>query len=500
MGPQWASADERQPLWATPDELEDDSTRTSGDCNNKRHLGIFSTTLLLANRMIGAAIFSVPSSILLSVGSVGAALSLWLLGLILTLCGFYIWLELGSLMPRTGGEKVYLETAYPRPYRLLTTIYAVYVLLAFPGLSSVVVTDNTLLALGVTASEAGKRIFSIAVLILVSALLSISREWSVRIANSLTLLKLAILSLIILSALAIVVGVIPSEVDVNANFRQPFAGSSTNIYDYTVALFKVLESFLGWNNASLVLGEVKNPRKTLKVAGLLGVGSVGVLYLLVNVSYFVVAKQGDIGQAGMQLVARLLGNIFGSATTRVTAAMVALSSLGSLVSTAFAFTRVFRELGIEGAIPAAGILAKTTPSGNPAPTTSAFVFGASVVAIALLPFGDAYAFLLDVSQYELAIIYCAVAIGLFIIRQSIPATEYPFRVWTWVPCVFLTCQVCLVVSPFISPSGASDTNLPYWLTPAVALLVFGFGVLYWRWNRVSTSTVEQQARIQPDTL
>jgi amino acid transporter len=83
--------------------------------------------------MIGAAIFSVPSSILLSVGSVGAALTLWLLGLILTLCGFYIWLELGSLMPRTGGEKVYLETAYPRPYRLLTTIYAVYVLLAFPG-------------------------------------------------------------------------------------------------------------------------------------------------------------------------------------------------------------------------------------------------------------------------------------------------------------------------------------------------------------------------------
>jgi amino acid transporter len=255
------------------------------------------------------------------------------------------------------------------------------------GLSSVVVTDNVLLALNVVASEAGKRVLSIAVLVLVAALLSISREWSVRIVNSLTLLKLAILSLIILAALAIVVGVIPSDVDVNANFRQPFAGSSSNIYDYTVALFKVLESFLGWNNASLVLGEVKNPRRTLKVAGLLGVGSVGLLYLLVNVSYFVVATPGDISEAGMQLVARLLGNIFGSATTRVTAAMVALSSLGSLVSTAFAFTRVFRELGIEGAIPAASILAKTTSFGNPAPATSAFVFGASVVAIGLLPFG-----------------------------------------------------------------------------------------------------------------
>jgi hypothetical protein len=47
MVSQWASADEHQPLWATPDELEDDSNSSSRGDNNKRHLGIFSTTLLL---------------------------------------------------------------------------------------------------------------------------------------------------------------------------------------------------------------------------------------------------------------------------------------------------------------------------------------------------------------------------------------------------------------------------------------------------------------------
>ncbi|KNG89903.1 amino acids transporter [Aspergillus nomiae NRRL 13137] len=472
-----ASASERQPLWARPDELEDNDNK---DPNNKRHLGLFSTALLLTNRMIGAAIFSVPSSIFLSVGSVGAALSIWVVGIILTFCGFYIYLELGCLMPRTGGEKVYFDTAYPRPYRLASTLYAFYVLFGFPGLASIVVADNALLAFNIATNEAGQRLTAVGVMALVTACLSISREWSVRIVNSLTLLKLATFLLILATAFAIVVGVLPRNVDTGVDFRQPFAGSSTTVYDYTVSLFKVLESFLGWNSASMVLGEVKNPRKTLKVAGLLGVGAVGILYLLINVSYFIVATPDDISRAGVQLVARLLGNIFGSAASRVTAAMVALSTFGSMISTAFAVTRVIRELAVEGIVPAADILSKSSKSGNPATATSVFMFAPSVVAVLLLPFGDAYAFLLDVNQYLLVMVYGAVVVGLFIIRQYVPAADYPFRVWTWVPYLFLACQVFLLLSPLASSNGAGDTSLPFWLAPAVSFFVIGLGILYWR--------------------
>ncbi|KAB8229059.1 amino acid/polyamine transporter I [Aspergillus alliaceus] len=472
-----ASDDERQPLWAGPDQLED---RGNTGSSNNRHLGLSSTALLLTNRMIGAAIFSVPSSIFLSVGSVGAALSLWVIGIMITFCGFYIYLELGCLLPHTGGEKVYLDTAFPRPYRLASTLYAFYILFGFPGMASVVIADNTLFAFNVTASEIGQRALAVGIMALVAAALSISREWSVRIVNSLSLLKLATFLLILSTALAIVVGVIPSNGDLGANFHHPFAHSSTSVYDYSVSLFKVLESFLGWNSASLVLGEVKNPQRTLKVAGLLSVGSVGLLYLLINVSYFIVATPSDIGQAGTQLVARLLGNVFGSAASRVTAGMVALSTFGSSVSTAFAVTRVIRELAAEGITPAASILSKTSRSGNPAIATSVFMFGPSVVAVLLLPSGDAYAFLLDVNQYMLAMVYGAVVVCLFIIRQNVSSAEYPFQVWTWVPWLFLACQIYLVVSPLASPSGPGDTNLPYWLAPVVSFLVIGLGVLYWR--------------------
>ena len=79
--------------------------------------------------MIGTGVFATPSSILHSVGSVGASLMLWVLGLVLSLCGLFVWLELGTMYPRSGGEKVYLEAVYRRPKHLSTLIFAAYAIL-----------------------------------------------------------------------------------------------------------------------------------------------------------------------------------------------------------------------------------------------------------------------------------------------------------------------------------------------------------------------------------
>jgi L-type amino acid transporter 9 len=75
--------------------------------------------------MVGTGIFATPASIIAGVGSVGAALLLWVLGIVISFCGLFVWLEFGSLFPRSGGEKVYLEVAYPRPRLLATTLFAI---------------------------------------------------------------------------------------------------------------------------------------------------------------------------------------------------------------------------------------------------------------------------------------------------------------------------------------------------------------------------------------
>ncbi|MCJ1465141.1 hypothetical protein MMC07_003757 [Pseudocyphellaria aurata] len=91
-----------------------------------RKLGFFSTSLLIVNRMVGTGIFSTPSTIMQATDSVGVSLLFWLLGGITTFW-LFVYLELGMAIPRSGGEKVYLERIYRRPKYLATCIFAVEV-------------------------------------------------------------------------------------------------------------------------------------------------------------------------------------------------------------------------------------------------------------------------------------------------------------------------------------------------------------------------------------
>ena len=84
---------------------------------------------LSIGRIIGTGIFSTPATITASVGSVGAALMLWVLGFVLSLAGLCVWLEFGCMFPRSGGEKVYLEAVYRWPRFLATVVFSTQAIL-----------------------------------------------------------------------------------------------------------------------------------------------------------------------------------------------------------------------------------------------------------------------------------------------------------------------------------------------------------------------------------
>ena len=90
-------------------------------------------------RIIGTGVFSTPSSILNSVGSIGASLMLWALGFLLSFCGLFVWVEYGTMFPRSGGEKVYLEIVYKKPKYLATIVFATNaILLGFTSAGCIV--------------------------------------------------------------------------------------------------------------------------------------------------------------------------------------------------------------------------------------------------------------------------------------------------------------------------------------------------------------------------
>lgn len=200
-------------------------------------------------------------------------------------------------------------------------------------------------------------------------------------------MKILILFLIILSGLRALGGDLPQIPHPASSLATPFAGSSSDVSHYTNALFKILATYQGWSNAAYVLDEVHNPRKVLKIAGIVGVGTVGLLYILTNISYFIVATPEEISKTGVTVVALLIGKVFGSTMLWLTAALAALSSFGSLMTASFSMSRVVREFAKEGLVPYSHFFAASTPSGSPS-TAFLLVFLSSAVMILFIPFGQ----------------------------------------------------------------------------------------------------------------
>ncbi|EPE09823.1 high affinity methionine permease [Ophiostoma piceae UAMH 11346] len=451
-----------------------------------RHLGLFSTTFLIVGRIIGTGIFSTPSSITNSVSSVGAALMLWVLGLALSYAGLLVWLEFGCMFPRSGGEKVYLEAVYKRPRFLATIVFAVQAIaLGFTASGCIVFASNIVIAAGRSPGEWEKRAIAIGVIVFVTLIHTLVPKTGVYLMNIIGSIKVIILLFIIVTGWVVLSGRIDAVPDPHASFRDAFSGSATSSNLYATALFKVLNSYAGWSNAAYVLNEVKRPVHTLKIAGPLGLGICGVLYLLANVAYFSAATPKEIANSGITVASYFVGKVYGPTARRVLSVFVAISALGNVLTVTFAQARVNQELAKEGVIPFQKFWASTWPSGSPS-AGLLLHFIPSFIVIVAIPFGDAFNFIIDVEGYPSAVLSAFVVVGLFILRWRAPDITRPFRVWLPVAFFFLVGQSFLLVAPFLRPPGGKgDTSLPYWLYPIIGIVVLIGGIVYWAvWRKL----------------
>lgn len=198
--------------------------------------------------------------------------------------------------------------------------------------------------------------------------------------------KIFILLFIVLTGLVLLTFGIATVPDPGASFRNPFAGSSHSSYDYALALFKVIATYAGWSNASYVLNEVKNPVRTLKIAGPLGLSTVGIFYFFANIAFFSAATPQEIGESGVTVAALFLGKVFGEGARRVAGAFVATSALGNIMTVSFSLSRVDQELAKEGMLPFSRFWASNWPTGSPSAALFLVFFYTCFIIVAV-PFG-----------------------------------------------------------------------------------------------------------------
>ncbi|KAJ6785469.1 hypothetical protein PWT90_01179 [Aphanocladium album] len=341
--------------------------------SDERKLGIMSTAFLIINNMIGTGIFSAPAAVFSATGSVGISLMMWFVGGILAFCGLSVYLELGLAMPRSGGEKNYLERIYRRPRHLTTCILAAQmVLLGFSSGNAIAFGQLIVNACSSTmANESwAARAIGIGCVTFAVLLHSLLPQWGVRLMNVMGMFKVVVMLVIAFSGFAALAGY--RGTDDPHNFEHSFSKADMerygagSFYAYSNAIFSIIYSFSGWETANYVLSEVRNPRRTLAIAAPLAVGTVTILYMLANIAYFAAVRKLDLSTSELLVSALFFRNMFGeSAASKTLPVFVAVSSLGSVLATSFAHSRLNQELGKDRILPFGRFWASNAPCNAP---------------------------------------------------------------------------------------------------------------------------------------
>lgn len=505
-------------------------------------LGVLSAINIIVGKTMGVGAYSVPSAIFSGVGSVGMTLLLWVVGSLISFCGLAVYMDLGTAMPRSGGERIYLERIFRKPYMLATCMFMSYVvLLGFSTPNAIVLGEH---ALYVTGGQQDNRWIVRLIAVLAVTILCYIHARHPRLGlgliNVLGVAKILILVVVVIAGVAgglmgvgaerkgrwldvAMVGDVPSST-AQRNFHAIWEGSSTQPYDYATALLKVLYCFRGYSTANQVLSDVRDPVRTLKVAAPVALTLVSVAYLAINVAFFLVVDKDEFCSAGVVMAAVFFRKVFGDGlAVHILPLFVVVSAAGNIAATVFTQARVNEELAKEGILPAFW-LSKPKPTTNPLtrPITSSRArslsssksslvsspaavttpsrgillhWAVSVAAIILPPPGKLYNFLVDIGGYPVSLLSVAVSLGLLHLHRDLRHYNTPCRAPRAAIVVFAASNCLLLVLPWVPPAGglAGDSGrFPSWAYPVTSLVVLALGAVYWLFWRTSTTAAEKR--------
>ncbi|KAH7081787.1 amino acid permease-domain-containing protein [Paraphoma chrysanthemicola] len=443
-----------------------------------------SAYILVISRVIGSGIFATPGVIVKDVGSVGLSLVLWVIGALVAACGLAVGLEYGCMLPRSGGEKVYLEFVYRKPKFLASTLVATQaVLLGFTASNCIVFAQYTLYAFDVDASDVLRKSLAVGLLTVITILHGCFMTTGIRIQNTLGWIKVGLIIFMVMSGLFVVVFRNHGHNGAGSQFpagSDLWKGSDWSWGVISTSLFKVFYSFAGLNNVNNVMNEVRNPVRTLKSVSVTALITAGVMYMLVNVAYFIVVPLDEIKESGELIAALFFERCFGQNVGRTLLPLaVALSGAGNVMVVTFALARLNQEIARQGFLPFSKLLASSRPFN--APLGGLVVhYIPSVLVIVLPPSGEVYSFILEVEGYPGQVFALASSIGLLWLRIKRPDLKRPFKAWRVAVVLRIGLCLALLAAPFFPPREKKHKHGIWYATYAVVgISVIVFGLLYW---------------------
>ena len=412
----------------------------------KRALGPFDATMVVIGGIIGSGIFINPYLVARTLDSPAQVLAAWVLGGAVAMAGAFAYAELGRLLPKAGGQYVYLREAW-HPLAGFMYGWALLFLIETGAMAAVAITFAEYALRLVGAPGAAPQPIAVASIVLLSIINYFGVKPGSRVLNVFVVLKVAALAVLIL--LAWFQTGAPAWLSAARADATP-----TTALTFGAALIPILFAYGGWQVANYVAEEMREPERHLPRALILGTLSVVVIYLLVNVAYL-----RTLGLDGLAATttpaAETASRWFGAGGERFIAAAIAISTFGFLSLAVLAPARVYYAMAADGTFFPA--LARLHPRyGTPA---LAIVLQ-SAWAIVLTLTGR-YGDLLNTVVFADWIFFGLTVAGLFVLRPRLGGRSSGFRTpgYPWLPALFVIIAAVVVVSavreaPLRSLAGA----------------------------------------------
>jgi basic amino acid/polyamine antiporter, APA family len=430
--------------------------------------------MLIMGSMIGSGIFIVPAKMSLELGSPLMLIAAWVATAILTIFAALSYGELAAMMPKAGGQYVYLKEAYGRltgflyGWTFFTVIqtgtiaavgvaFAVYSHVFFEGINDMPILELAGVAL------TSKKIVAVSVV----WMLTLSNFRGIRsgalIQNLFTFTKIGALLFMIGAGLYFIF----TQPPVAINWTIPEAAGSYQYWGlFCAALVGSIFSSDAWNNVTFTGSEIENPRRNLPYSLLIGTASVLLLYILINYIYlyalpFDQIQHAEDGRVGTQL----LNQVFGREGVFVMAALIMVSTFGCINGLTLSGARVYYAMAHDGLFfKKAGEL-----NTRQSPRYALVIQG---IWASILTLSGGYNALLDYVVIAVLFFYVLTVSAVFVLRVKKPDAERTYKVWGYPLVPFLY----IIMATYICISLLMYRTSTTW--PGLAIVLTGIPVFY----------------------
>ncbi len=378
-------------------------------------LTMLDAVAMIVGIVIGAGIFKAPSIVAGSVSSEQVFIALWIAGGVISLVGALCYAELGSAFPNTGGEYYFLNRAFGGKVGFL-----------FAWARMSVVQTGAIAAIAFVFGDYATQLFSLGPRSpVIYALLAVAGITVLNIAGTRES-KLLQNILTIALACAMLAVIIAGLGGAAAPAAVAAAPSSSAPMFSQLALIFILLTYGGWNEAAYLTAEIRDGRRNIVRALMLGILVVTVLYVLLNLAYVNV-----LGLAGMKaskaVAADLMKATLGDTGAVVLSLIVIAASLSTLNATTFTGARTNYALGRD--FPVFRVLGVWREQSN-APVNALLLQGAVALVLVLLASftPDGFETMVAYTAPAFWLFFMLTGVSLFVLRRKQPLAENPFRV------------------------------------------------------------------------